>query len=222
MVSKVQPGSDDVDLVDRIALDIRDGYYHPRERLVEVELCKRFDASRNAVRAALIELTALGLVEREANRGARVRRVSLDEAIESAEVRLTLQAMCTRLAAARATDDDRAALQALIDELRAAIDDVDRTRTSAANSAISKRIRDISGHATAARIIESLQAQVPLNRYPYQIPDRRLDSMREFEAVVTCVIAGDEDAALNSAIRHRDNVVNALRAARDAMQTEPV
>ncbi|MGO2111038.1 MAG: GntR family transcriptional regulator [Pseudoclavibacter sp.] len=222
MASKSDRDSQGVDLVDRIAHDIRDGFYHPRERLVEMELCERFGASRNAVRAALIELTALGLVEREANRGARVRRVSLDEAIESAEVRLTLQAMCTRLAAANATDDDRQALQGLVDELRAAVDEGDRPRSSGANSAISKRIREISGHATATRIIESLQAQVPLNRYPYQIPDRRLDSMREFESVVASVISGDEDAALDSAIVHRDNVVNALRAARDAMMAEPV
>lgn len=222
MASKTTRATQGVDLVDRIAHDIRDGFYHPRERLVEVELCERFGASRNAVRSALIELTALGLVEREANRGARVRRVSLDEAIESAEVRLTLQAMCTRLAAAKATDDDRRALGELIAELRAAVDDGDRARSSAANSAISKRIREISGHSTATRIIESLQAQVPLNRYPYQIPDRRLHSMREFEAVVENVIAGDEQAALDSALEHRDNVVNALCAARDAMLTEPV
>lgn len=209
-----------VDLVDRIAQDIREGYYHPRERLIEVELCERFSASRNAVRAALIELTALGLVEREANRGARVRPVSLDEAIESAEVRLTLQAMCTRLAATQASDDDRERLRELALELHDAVDSLDRARTSAANSEISSRIRAASGHATASRIIESLQAQIPLNRYPYQIPDRRLESMHEFEAVVAAVVEGDEEQAYAAAIQHRDNVVSALRQARDAMQAE--
>ncbi len=204
------------DLVDVIAHDIREGVYHPRERLIEVELCERYGASRNAVRSALIELAALGLVEREANRGARVRRVSIDEAIESTEVRLSLQAMCAGRAAARATDADRAELTALLDELRSAVADGDRTRNAAANAEISRVIRRISGHGTATRIIESLQSQVRLNFYPYQLPDRRVDSMHEYERVVDAVVAGDSDEALRAAYQHRDNVLAALRGIREA------
>lgn len=209
-----------VELVDRIARDIREGVYHPRERLIEMELCERYGASRNAVRAALIELAALGLVEREANRGARVRRVSIDEAIESAEVRFSLQAMCAGRAATRVTDADRTELTRLIDELRDAVGKGDRGRTATANSEISRVIRRISGHTTATRIIESLQAQVPLNHYPYQLPDRRFDSMHEYEAIVEAVVAGDEEAALAAGYRHRDNILAALRGIRDAMAEE--
>lgn len=203
------------ELVDLIAHDIREGIYHPRERLIEVELCDRYGASRNAVRSALIELAALGLIEREANRGARVRRVSVDEAIESTEVRLSLQAMCAGRAAERATDTDRAELEALVDELRSAVADGDRPRTAAANAEISRVIRRISGHGTATRIIESLQSQVRINWYPYQLPDRRVDSMHEYERVVAAVVAGDADEALRAAYQHRDNVLAALRGIRD-------
>jgi len=204
------------ELVDLIAHDIREGVYHPRERLIEVELCARYRTLRNAVRGALIELAALGLVEREANRGARVRPVSIDEAIESTEVRLSLQAMCAGRAATRVTDADRAELAALLDELRASVHDGDRARTAAANSEISRVIRRISGHQTASRIIETLQSQVRINWYPYQLPDRRVDSMHEYERVVQAVIAGDEAEALEAAYRHRDNVLDALRGIRDA------
>lgn len=203
------------ELVDLIAHDIREGIYHPRERLIEVELCERYGASRNAVRSALIELAALGLIEREANRGARVRRVSVDEAIESTEVRLSLQAMCAGRAAARATDADRAQLEALLDELRAAVAEGDRPRTATANAEISRVIRRVSGHRTATRIIESLQSQVRINWYPYQLPDRRVDSMHEYERIVTAVVAGDVDEALRAAYQHRDNVLAALRGIRD-------
>lgn len=209
-----------VELVDRLARDIREGVYHPRERLIEVELCERYGASRNAVRAALIELAALGLVEREANRGARVRPVSIDEAIESAEVRFSLQAMCAGRAATRVTDEDRRELTGLIAELRDAVENGDRARTATANSEISRVIRRISGHTTATRIIESLQAQTPLNHYPYQLPDRRFDSMHEYEDIVEAVVAGDEEAALAAAYRHRDNVLAALRGIRDALAEE--
>jgi DNA-binding GntR family transcriptional regulator len=210
-----------VELVDLIAHDIREGVYHPRERLIEVELCARYGTSRNAVRAALIELTALGLVEREANRGARVRPVSVDEAIESTEVRLSLQAMCAGRAAVRANDDDRFELAGLLDELRSAVEVGDRGRTAAANSEISRVIRRVSGHGTASRIIETLQSQVRLNWYPYQLPDRRIESMHEYERVVDAVIAGDERGALAAAYEHRDNVLAALRVIRDTTTNDP-
>jgi DNA-binding GntR family transcriptional regulator len=207
------------ELVDLIAHDIREGVYHPRERLIEVELCARYHTSRNAVRGALIELAALGLVEREANRGARVRPVSIDEAIESTEVRLSLQAMCAGRAATRVTDADRAELIGLLDELRSSVEAGDRARTAAANSEISRVIRRISGHQTASRIIESLQSQVRINWYPYQLPDRRVDSMHEYERVVEEILAGDEAGALEAAYQHRDNVLDALRGIRDATAT---
>jgi DNA-binding GntR family transcriptional regulator len=198
-------------LVDRIAQDIRQGFYHPRQRLIESDLRERYEASRTSVRDALIELTALGLVEREAKRGARVRRVSNDEAIYSTEVRLTLQALCARHAAVRITDQDRVELQDLVAQLRAAVDEGDRARNATANSEISRVIRRISGHKTASRMIETLQSQVPLNLYPFQLPDRRVESMHEFEQIVEAVVAGDEQAALAAGHRHRDNVLAALR-----------
>jgi DNA-binding FadR family transcriptional regulator len=57
---------------------------------------------------------------------------------------------------------------------------------------------------------------VRINWYPYQLPDRRVDSMHEYERVVQAVIAGDEAEALEAAYRHRDNVLDALRGIRDA------
>ena len=58
------------------------GDFAPRQRLVETDLIAMFDASRGAVRAALATLTVAGLVEKIRNRGARVRAVELDEALE--------------------------------------------------------------------------------------------------------------------------------------------
>ncbi|GAA1466299.1 hypothetical protein GCM10017607_30770 [Microbacterium thalassium] len=209
--------STSAELVDKIAHDIREGRFHPRERLIEVELAAQYGATRNAVRSALIELTALGLVEREANRGARVRPVSIDEAIESTEVRLTLQAMCTRLAAERMDDAGRQELEGLLDRLRRAVAGGDIAANTAANAEISRVIRRISGHGTASRIIESLQDQVRLNAYPYLLPDRRVESMHEYEDVVHAVLSGDADAAQAAAEVHRDHVLAALRGIRDSV-----
>ena len=49
------------------------GRRHPRERLVEQDLCTAFDTHRGDVRLALFELEKMGIVERIPNRGAIVR-----------------------------------------------------------------------------------------------------------------------------------------------------
>lgn len=52
---------------------------HPRERLVEEDLMRRFDGKRHVVRQALFQLENAGLVERIKNRGAFVRTYTPDE-----------------------------------------------------------------------------------------------------------------------------------------------
>src|SRR3974377_1322539 len=61
-------------MADRIAPTLEEdivlGRRHPRERLVEQDLCDRFHTHRGDVRLALFELEKKGLLERIPNRGA--------------------------------------------------------------------------------------------------------------------------------------------------------
>ena len=59
--------------------DIVLGRRHPRERLVEQDLCDEFHTHRGDVRAALFELEKIGIVRRIPNRGAVVRDLSPEE-----------------------------------------------------------------------------------------------------------------------------------------------
>jgi DNA-binding GntR family transcriptional regulator len=70
------------DVVERVRDAILIGELSPGQRLVEAELTERFAASRGTVRQALLHLEGLGLVTRERNRGARVRAITLEEAVE--------------------------------------------------------------------------------------------------------------------------------------------
>jgi DNA-binding GntR family transcriptional regulator len=85
---------------------IVDGRFQPNERLVEADLARTFGVGRTAVRAALVRLDQEGLVERQPNRGARVRLVSDREALEIEEVRVALEQMLARHAATRITGAD--------------------------------------------------------------------------------------------------------------------
>ena len=95
-----------ISVVDAIRDAIADGEFAANQRLIESDLSERFGASRGNVRTALVQLSSEGLVERMQNRGARVRAVSLPEAIEITEVRMALEGLCAAKAAERATADD--------------------------------------------------------------------------------------------------------------------
>src|SRR5699024_8218528 len=92
-------------LTDRLRQDIVAGNLVPHQRLIESDVAEEHGASRGEVRLALNELITEGLVERIPNRGARVRKVSLEEAIEITEVRAAVESLCARKAAEKITDE---------------------------------------------------------------------------------------------------------------------
>jgi DNA-binding GntR family transcriptional regulator len=62
-------------------------------------------------------------VERIPNRGARVRVVSVAEAVAITECRMVLEGLCASRAAERATDDDIDSLAELGTQMRTALSD---------------------------------------------------------------------------------------------------
>src|SRR3954468_20902051 len=93
------------------------GALSPGERLIEEELAERLGYSRGAVREAILRLGHEGLVVRERNRGARVRRFTLEEAVEILEARAALESLAAGYAALRRTDAEARDLQKLVKEM---------------------------------------------------------------------------------------------------------
>jgi DNA-binding GntR family transcriptional regulator len=77
--------------------DIVLGRRHPRERLIEQDLCDLFHTHRGDVRLALFELEKKGIVERIPNRGALVRGLTPVEVTEIYAVREKLEVMAVRI-----------------------------------------------------------------------------------------------------------------------------
>jgi DNA-binding GntR family transcriptional regulator len=77
--------------------DIVLGRRHPRERLIEQDLCDLFQTHRGDVRLALFELEKKGLVERVPHRGATVRGLTPSEVREIYTVREELEVMAVRI-----------------------------------------------------------------------------------------------------------------------------
>lgn len=193
---------------------ILDGGFAPGQRLIEEELAADLDVTRASLRAALLELTTEGLVERVPNKGARVRVVTADEAIAITECRMALEALCAVKAAQRVTDEQIAGLRELGERLRHCVTEDDPLRYSEANNELHRTVRALSGQAVAVELLQRLNAQ--LVRHQFQLaarPGRPGQSLGEHLAIIDAIADRDPDAADKATRRHLSSVIRALRAA---------
>jgi DNA-binding GntR family transcriptional regulator len=200
------------DVAEALREAILRGDYVAGQRLVETDLCERFGATRFTIRTALQTLAAQGLVEVLRNRGARVRTVTLEEAIEITEVRRALEGLCAARAASRASRDDNTRLARIVTDMKAAWTGGEPLRYSELNGELHGAIRSIADHQTAARIIEQLRGQIVRHQFRLAlVPGRPAVSLPQHEAIVTAIAAGDPQAAERAMHEHIDSVIEALR-----------
>lgn len=209
-----------VPLVEAIREAIISGEFVPNQRLVEADLSTQFDASRASVRSALLELANEGLVERIQNRGARVRAVSLDEAVEISEVRMLLEGLCAAHAAAAVTGAEIRELRDIGASMREAVAEGDLLGYSSLNQQLHRRVREIGGQKTASRLLERLRGQNVRHQFRLAMhPGRPAVSLPEHLAIIEAICTHDAEAAEAAARKHLSSVITTLREVdRDGQQ----
>jgi DNA-binding GntR family transcriptional regulator len=200
-----------VPVVDAIRDAITSGDFAPNQRLVEAELSEQFGASRAAVRNVLVQLASEGLVERIQNRGARVRAVSLAEAIEITEVRMALEGLCAAKAAERVTEDDRRRLRDIGARMREAVSGGDVLGYSDLNRQLHALILALSGQSTACDVLERLRGQNVRHQFRLAMhPGRPHTSLPQHLAIIQALCDADPEAAEAAMRTHLRSVIDAL------------
>jgi DNA-binding GntR family transcriptional regulator len=206
-----EPSIDAVPVVDAIRAAIADGEFVPNQRLVEADLSERFGASRTNVRTALVQLASEGLVERVQNRGARVRAVSLAEAVEITEVRMALEGLCAAKAAERLTDGDGRRLREIGEAMRAAVASGDLRGYSELNRRLHGVVLQLAGQGTASAIIERLRGQNVRHQFQLAMhPGRPAVSLPQHMEIIEALCARDADRAEAAMRRHIRSVIDTL------------
>jgi DNA-binding GntR family transcriptional regulator len=189
------------------------GGLSPGERLVEEELAERLGYSRGAVRGALLRLGHEGLVVRERNRGARVRRFTLEEAIEILEARAALESLAAGYAAERRTAAEAEELRALVADMGALQRAGELLAMSERNALMHRRILEIARHQVAHDICARLHSQVVRFQFRTVLaPGRSTKSLAEHQEIVRAIAAGDRAAAERAMREHLTHVAGALAA----------
>ena len=197
---------------ERLYQAILGGEFQPNERLIEMDLAQLYNVGRAAIRTTLARLEQDGLVEREPNRGARVRAISEEEAVETLEARAVLEGLAARYAARNVTDADIADLRAIVGEMEAHLAEGDLLGISEGNTRLHSRLLQIANNKTVARLIERLHAQHIRSQFRLiLVPGRPPRSVAEHRAIVEAVASRDPDAAEAAMRSHLANTVETLR-----------
>jgi len=190
-----------------------DGDLAPGQRLVEADLASTFGVNRASVRAALLDLAAEGLIERIPNRGARVRIISVDEAVTITECRMVLEGLCAAKAAEKVTDEQIAVLDDLGEQLQRSVASGDPVRYSSLNRDLHRLVRELAAQPTASELLDRLNGQMVRHQFRLSLRAGRPQvSLPEHLAIIEAITGRDPRRAEEAVRAHLASVIEALRS----------
>jgi DNA-binding GntR family transcriptional regulator len=187
----------------RLEEDIVLGRRHPRERLIEQDLCDRFDTHRGDVRFALFELEKKGLIQRVPNRGAIVRDLTPKEVTEIYAVREELEVMAVRILPFPVAAGDIAKLAELQKKHSAAVDAADMLTVYYTNLHFHQTLFGLCGNACLIETIDRLAQKVSgIRSYANAFPEALDRVRRDHVAMVEALRAARRDQLIELTRRH--------------------
>jgi len=193
----------------RIRAAIAKRYIGPGRQLVEETLAAQLGVSRTPVRSAIRRLEYEGLVEIIPRRGAFVVTPTRKEIEDAFAVRIHLERMSVRLAAAAATPSDAAALESLVAEEARIFDRRLVEEYYRANDAIHLKIAELGGNRALRDFVAQVLARtdVYLTLFDPFMTISLNPSMEEHLVIVRALRDHDADAAEQAIQAHLENTL---------------
>src|SRR5271169_174442 len=183
--------------------DIVLGRRHPRERLVEQDLCDRFHTHRGDVRLALFELEKKGIVQRIPNRGAVVRDLSPREVLEIYAVREEVEVMAARILPFPVAATDLSKLDQLQEKHSVAIDNDDMLTVFYTNLDFHQTLFGLCGNACLIETIKHLEQQVyGIRFYANAFPEALDRARRDHVDMIKALRASRRDELIELTRQH--------------------
>jgi len=168
-----------------------------------MDLARRFGVSRTPVREAIRALTASGLVESRAHRGAIVAHPTPQRLVDMFETMAELEALCAGLSAVKMTANERRELSQLHDRLAALVRDGDPDRYHDMNEAFHAAIYAGSHNAYLRDLTLETRGRVqPFRKAQFRQVGRLQRSFAEHEVILRAILRGDRTEASNAMRDH--------------------
>ncbi|MEU1369528.1 FCD domain-containing protein [Streptomyces sp. NPDC005803] len=213
----------------RLRTQITEGHWPVGTKIPgETTLAKTLGVGRSTVREAVRTLATLGLLQSRQGAGVfviadhqaedwpvRLRRAAVADVYE---VRMLIEVQAARLAARRRTDEDLIALEAAFEARRAAGDGPDDARFVDADIALHRTVVAAARNPVLTDLFAEFapalrQALIDLVELLGLRRDDPHHGEARHRALVTAVVAGDEESAGRAAQAELEHTLDRLRAA---------
>lgn len=174
------------------------------DRVNELALSRAMGVSRGPIREALQSLRRAGLIELVANRGAVVRRLGDDEALEIYDLRAALFAVMAEALARGRTAEQVKALKVNLAQMDAAVASRSPDDYYRLNLEFHEAIVAMSGMRRAAATYRDTVKEMHLHRRRSLLSsqENQQRSLGEHRRIVSAISKGDEAAAFAAARAH--------------------
>lgn len=182
---------------DRVVAAIREaivsGRMKPGDPLVETRVARQLGVGQPLIREALLELEHQGFVQRVPYRGTSVTKLGPDEIEQIQRLRIELESLAVEWARSRASAEEVAELQTIVEGMRQAAEDADLSGFNDHDLALHRRIWELAGNKYLYDALE--RTVVPLLTCFYLRSGRvgalHLDSIRYHATLVNLVASRD-------------------------------
>ena len=205
--------------------DIANMIYSPGTRLIERELCERYDVSRTIIREVLRELESEGLVKNILNIGPAVAVLTPDEAVQIYEIRGMLAGLATRKFVQIASKREVAKILRIFNRVEKSVLNEDVQSVLNSISEVHDFILDTIDNEPLRSMLDRIHTRVAMLRIMTLSSPNRLSVMiKELGAVFEAIEAGDAFGAERAFIEHIACVAQVARGLlikREAEQPTP-
>ncbi|MFC9894829.1 GntR family transcriptional regulator [Nocardia sp. NPDC127579] len=202
------PAIDDTSQTRRVYEDLRRGIitggYAEGQKLPEARLAEQLGASRLPVREALALLASDGIVSVSPRRSAVVRSWDETAVEELFDVRIGLEPLAARLAAARVRNGaDTGPLHAALHASHAALATRDPVHIAEANATLHGAIVELAGNSLLSQLMRTILARMA---WLFVLTTRRAVAAQldEHQHLIDAIVSGDERLAEYAMLDHTE------------------
>lgn len=206
-------------VADNIRNAIISGRFAPGVRLKEHELVSWTGVSRTAVREALRQLEAEGVVDNIPNKGPVVASVTPDEARCHYEVRAALEALVAQAAAENISKAGATKLKQIATDLRKSYERGSVEQMLKVKNELDDFLLSMSHNALLVGFLQLIHARLAyLRPLVLQQGDRLRENVEEITTLIDAIVAGDGKKAAKAALTH---VQRGAQATLELLNSEP-
>jgi len=188
-------------IYDHLIADITSGRINAGEKLLEVDLAKKFRVSRTPVREAIFQLVKDGYVVHKKDVGAVVRKVSIQEISETFDILALLEAYAVELAARSMGSADIVQLLSQLEEMETQVKEKKYNEYLRSNILFHKFFSERCGSESLLNVIRDLRRKVHRQLYVGLTVPKYVDRYMAFHRKIYDAIQCGDAASAGVAMR---------------------